>query len=542
MKNRYALFFALLAGTVLVLFANVFVQDRMAVVVKEDKLVDENFAAEGTPPLVAFSTMALGGFRGLIADLLWIRAGDLQQKGKYYELVQLSDWILKLQPKFSAAASHMGWNMAYNVSVACKRPEDRWRWVRRGIQLMQEAVTMNPNDPDVYHELGWIYQHKLGNILDDAQRYYKETMARDLMFLYGKHYPDWEAWALSPATEEALREKFPADHPAWIAVVEYNQGDLTRLFGEFRLNGGLPKELKEKLSAEDASALDYYFRRKWLKKDWNVDPEKILEVNRAYGELDWLLPESYAIYWAHVGLEHTPEREDLQLTRMILQSLVATFNYGRMLLPKENEVSDFFLLVPNTGVIDAARRLYKDILKSDEYSHSPFEALYENFLIDSIVTLYTYSQKEAAAKLYQELRTETKNGNSRTMTLDQFVLNEWEDDIASGDFKQIGNEIEGLLFTSCMLIGYGDRDAAADHLALARRVYDSYARQHENLDRVALPSFSEMKARTARAIIENYPPEIANRIRAELEEDLKKQEQSAANASGSGADQEAAGQ
>ena len=49
-----------------------------------------------------------------------------------------------------------------------------------------------------------------------------------------------------------------------------------------------------------------------------------------------------------------------------------------------------------------------------------------------------------------------------------------------------------------------------------------------------------MKARTARAIIENYPPEIANRLRAELEEDLKKQEQAASNASGSSADQEAA--
>ena len=542
MKNRYALFFALLAGTAIVLFANVFVQKRMAVIVKEDKLVDETFAAEGTPPIVAFSTMALGGFRGLIADILWIRAGDLQQKGKYYELVQLSDWILKLQPKFSSAASYMGWNMAYNVSVACKRPEDRWRWVRRGILLMQEAVVMNPNDPNVYHELAWIYQHKLGNVLDDAQRYYKETMARDLMFLYGKHYPDWEAWAASPATEEALRGKFPADHPAWLAIMEYNQGDLERLFGEFRLNGGLPKELNEKLTPEDASALDYYFRRKWLKKEWNVEPETILAVNKEYGELDWLLPESYSIYWAYVGLQHTAGRDNLPLTRLTLQSLVAIFNYGRMLLPKENEVSSFFLLVPNTGVIDATRRLYKEVLQSDNYAHAPFEALYENFLIDSVVTLYTYSQKEAAAKLFQELRTETKNSKSRTMTLDQFVLNEWEDDIASGDFKQIGNELEGLLFTSCLLIGYGDRDAAADHLALAKRVYDSYARQHEDLDRVALPPFSEMKARTARAIIENYPPEIANRIRAELEEDLKKQEQAAANASGSGADQEAAGQ
>jgi len=541
MKNRYTLFFALLAGTIVLLFANVFVQKRMAVIVKEDKLVDENFAADGTPPIVAFSTMALGGFRGLIADILWIRAGDLQQKGQYYELVQLSDWILKLQPKFSTAASHMGWNMAYNVSVACKRPEDRWRWVRRGIQLMQEAVTMNPNDPNVYHELGWIYQHKLGNVLDDAQRYYKETMARQLIFVYGKHYPDWEAWATSPATEDELRERFPSDHPAWTAIMEYNQGDLSRLFGEFQMNGDLPKELKDKLTPDDASVLDYYFRRKWLKKDWNVDPEKIAAVNKEFGELDWLLPESYSIYWAREGLAHSPGREDLQLTRLILQSLVASFNYGRMLLPKENEISDFFLLVPNTGVIDATRRLYKEVLKTEEFAHAPFEALYENFLIDSIVTLYTYSQKEEAAQLFKELRTETKNKNAPRMTLDQFVLNEWEDDIKSGDFKQIGNELEGLLFTSCLLIGYGDRDAAADHLALAARVYATYQKEHSGIDRVSLPPFDEMKARTARAIIENYPPEIANRLRAELEEDLKKQEQAKAeNATSSAADQEAA--
>ena len=542
MKNRYAFFFILLAGTIILLLANVFVQQRMGVIVKEDKLVDESSVETGAPPVVVFSTMALGGFRGLIADVLWIRAGDLQQKGQYYELVQLYDWILMLQPKFSAAASHIGWNMAYNVSVAFKRPEDRYRWVRRGILMMQEAVSMDPNDPNVYHELAWIYQHKLGNVLDDAQRYYKETMARQLIFIYGAHHPDWEAWAASPATEEALLETFPAGHPARTAIMEYCQGDLARLFGEFRMNGGLPKELKEKLSPGDASVLDWYFRRKWLKEEWNAEPEKIIAVNREYGELDWLLPESFGIYWAHEGLAHSPERKDLPLTRLIIQSLVASFNYGRMLLPKENEVSDFFLLVPNTDVIDATRKLYQEIMQSKEYAHMPFEALYENFLIDSIVTLYSYSQKEAAAQLFNELRTTTKNKNAQTMTLDQFVLNEWEDDIASGDFKQIGNELEGLLFTSCMLIGYGDRDAAADHLALAKRVYDSYTRQHADLDRVALPPFSEMKARTARAIIENYPPEIANRLRAELEEDLKKQEQAAANASGSGADQEAAGQ
>ena len=540
MRNRYVFFFSLLAGTVLLLFANVFVQDRMAVVVKENNLVDENFAAEGTPPVVAFSTMALGGFRGLIADILWLRAGDLQQEGKYYELVQLSDWILKLQPKFATAAAHMGWNMAYNVSVACKRPEDRWRWVRRGIELMQDAVSMNPNDPEVYKELGWIYQHKLGNVLDDAQRYYKETMARQLIFLYGKHYPDWKAWAESPSTEAEIFERYPVGSAVRTAIDEYCQGDMARLFGEFQMNGGLPKELSEKLAPEDATVLDWYFRRQWLKKDWYVEPEKIAALNEKYGELDWLLPESYAIYWADEGQERTPGGKDLPLTREILQSLVASFNYGRMLLPKENEVSDFFLLVPNTGVIEAARRVYKEVMASDEWVHTPFKALYENFLIDSAVTLYTYSRKDMAMEFYNELRNDIKNEKARTMTLDQFVLDEWEDDIKSGDFKQTANEIEGLMFTTCLLIGYGDRDAAADHLALALRVYNMYSTAYKGLDRIALPPFDEMKSRTAQAIIENYPPEIANRLRAELADDQRRKEESEAAAAAAQAAQEAA--
>src|SRR4051812_45043764 len=49
------------------------------------------------PPVLAFTTVALGGFRGLIANALWIRANDLQQDGKYFEMVQLADWITKLE-------------------------------------------------------------------------------------------------------------------------------------------------------------------------------------------------------------------------------------------------------------------------------------------------------------------------------------------------------------------------------------------------------------------------------------------------------------
>ena len=34
---------------------------------------------ENAPPMLAFTTVALGGFRGLISNFLWMRANDLQQ-------------------------------------------------------------------------------------------------------------------------------------------------------------------------------------------------------------------------------------------------------------------------------------------------------------------------------------------------------------------------------------------------------------------------------------------------------------------------------
>ena len=61
---------------------------------------------ENAPPVLAFTTVALGGFRGLIANALWIRANELQENDKFFEMVQLSDWITKLEPHFAHVFRH----------------------------------------------------------------------------------------------------------------------------------------------------------------------------------------------------------------------------------------------------------------------------------------------------------------------------------------------------------------------------------------------------------------------------------------------------
>ena len=48
---------------------------------------------QDAPPMLALTTQALGGFRGLISSYLWLRANEMQLKKKYQEQMQLSEWL-----------------------------------------------------------------------------------------------------------------------------------------------------------------------------------------------------------------------------------------------------------------------------------------------------------------------------------------------------------------------------------------------------------------------------------------------------------------
>ena len=102
---------------------------------------------KNAPPVLVFTTVVLGGFRGLIANALWIRAMDLQDQDKYFEMVQLADWITKLQPLMASVWIVQAWNMSYNISIKFSDPPERWLWVLRGIELLRDqALKYNPQD------------------------------------------------------------------------------------------------------------------------------------------------------------------------------------------------------------------------------------------------------------------------------------------------------------------------------------------------------------------------------------------------------------
>src|SRR6266852_455815 len=158
---------------------------------------------ENAPPVLAFTTVALGGFRGLISNALWIRASDLQDQDKFFEMAQLADWITKLEPHFVQVWLVQAWNMAYNISVKFKDFPDRWRWVQRGIALLRDdGLRFNPNEVLIYRELAWFFQHNMGANLDDANMYYKQQWANDMAVVFGKAKPNLDE-LIHPTTADA---------------------------------------------------------------------------------------------------------------------------------------------------------------------------------------------------------------------------------------------------------------------------------------------------------------------------------------------------
>ncbi len=131
-------------------------------------------AVAAPSPAAEMIVAGLGGFRGIVAEVVWFRADRLQDEGRYAELAQLSAWLTFLEPHTPEVWAYAAWNLAYNISVTMPTPADRWRWVEAGIRLLRDdGLRLNPDDPVLYRELAWTFLLKLGGGLDAAGDYYR---------------------------------------------------------------------------------------------------------------------------------------------------------------------------------------------------------------------------------------------------------------------------------------------------------------------------------------------------------------------------------
>lgn len=127
-----------------------------------------------TPSLAVGAYAALGGLRSIAAEIVWFRADRLQEEGRYVELAQLASALTLMEPHTPEVWSYAAWNLAYNVSVMMPTDEDRWRWVQAAIRLLRDqGLRLNPTEANLYCELAWLFELKIGANLDSAAPLYR---------------------------------------------------------------------------------------------------------------------------------------------------------------------------------------------------------------------------------------------------------------------------------------------------------------------------------------------------------------------------------
>ena len=164
---------------ILIIIASIFTSTKIIPVINHKRSkykLTQNKPLENAPPELVIATTALGGLRAFIIDYLWLRSTQLSNTGNHYEIIQLYDWIGKLEPRIPEVWSFTAWEMAYNISITMPTPKERWRWVYGGIkQLRDFGLFYNQKTLKLYWDLSFMIYDKITmSSANEYNHYYKK--------------------------------------------------------------------------------------------------------------------------------------------------------------------------------------------------------------------------------------------------------------------------------------------------------------------------------------------------------------------------------
>ena len=558
-KDFFVIVLCLMVGTACLIGASMQL-DSIRSARQEMGLV-ANTPLENAPPSLAFATVAMGAFRGLVVNILWIRADNLKQEGKFFDARQLAEWITTLQPRFAAVWDFHAWNMAYNISVAIPntQPEERWRWVRNGYELLRDrAIPLNPHSILLYRSLAWIFQHKIGDISDDCHRYYKKEIALSIRTVLGER-PDnayFDRLAAAPRTLAAAL----AD-PAVAAFVQaLQQADPAFADREKLANNYLSlRQNPARFSAEaftviDAwrdnaalEAFDIFARASKLRSDWKFDIDFMIDLNKRYGPVDvndpnrayplnWEHPGAHAMYWAALGLKVAgrPDQyrvDEKNTDRIVFHSLQMLYRRGRVVMYEEPEQGTAVFLLPDLRMFDVCDRFWQEIIsKYEEFEGGNPKAVrggHKNFLENAVLMFYQSGHTRKADAIYRQLQTQHKfddEGFVRTeynAPMMRFVRSRLKEELESISVQDATEFIVSVLREGYFRYALRDDDEAAGRENMAREVHELYQQDmgSQEQDRVGLPSLDRLRYGAFIMFLEDgmYPASLRTGLLARIQ-------------------------
>jgi hypothetical protein len=541
-----------------------------------------NEPLENAPPSLAFATVAMGAFRGLLVDILWLRADKLKDEGEFFDAKQIAEWITTLQPRFASVWEFQAWNMAYNISVAipATQPEERWRWVKNGYELLRDqGIPLNPKSILLYRELARIFQHKIGSVSDDAHKYYKLQLAMAMEPLLAPADNQYfKALAEAPTSWEQII-KDPNVAPLITALKSadktFNNNDdfvnnyLSLRQNPARFNPDAFKVIDNFRGTEAIRKFDIFAKAYCLRNTWKLDPVLMQQLNYTYGPtdlndpnthlpLDWRHPDTHAIYWAAKGLQVAGKEEfsvaEINTDRIINHSLQNLFRNGKIFIydvpvqipsdsysqtPQTKMEKEIFLR-PDLRMFEPYNKAAMARIEKYEYledtksgSLQSLKDGHRNMLKNAIFSFYQAGHIQQAQKIYNQLR-ELYPQDEFKVPLVVFVRNRLREELKNITLDNAKELVQLMLRESYFRYAMHDDDEAFGREKIAKEAYDLYQSTYSNEHRIDLPEFTLLRYLAIMDFLndQQYPPNMRlalyNRIRIErpeLAEQLEKQEE-----------------
>ncbi|MFW6107139.1 MAG: hypothetical protein ACOC8A_00465 [bacterium] len=492
------------------------------------------------PPSLVLGTTATGPFRAIFINMLWVRAMRLQEEGKVFELVQLYDWIGKLEPRFPMVWYYAAWNMAYNVSV--KFPpvpgDERWRWVQRGIEILRDkGIPYNRRAPTLYRELAWIYHHKIGASLDDAHLYYKIRLATQMQRAFGR--PPYARRVAAMAKAPASREALLADAAVRELVERLNAAGvdpfalpLAVAHRSGELAPAARAVLDEAAGSPALARLDAFLRARHLREELKLDPDKLEEDMDRFGPIDWRLPDAHALYWASRSIEVMGGDVDqaANADRILIYSVENLYRRGRLRFrPATEERPAVYIPAQNFAFLPRVVAIRKAIVERYEGTaqEDPVRDNFLNFLREVIVDLFVRNARQTAQRYLDTLIEE--GPEQEGLSLEEFVWDRVRERLRGMTHDRVRGLVEGEYFQALQLLSHGLEEQAADHQRFAvwlRKKYNTVGGGARN----PLPPARELLKSALRQALLSFPdfqkevlrqrfPDLVRELEQELEEE-----------------------
>jgi hypothetical protein len=169
-------------------------------------------------------TLMLGGFRGLACDLLWMRANNAKERGRYYESIALSKAIVQIQPRFEQIWEYLAWDMAYNIAAEVEDPAGKWSWFLAGLDVNLKGVERNPQSERLVRHLAWMFHHKADTFRDEIERNDLTGLINPLLVRLNRDLPDAEKVPLLPSGQKIGNFRYSEVlYRAAVRVAEINE-------------------------------------------------------------------------------------------------------------------------------------------------------------------------------------------------------------------------------------------------------------------------------------------------------------------------------